>query len=274
MARPVAFSPQTNEPVWLTDGKQALVSSRRLGSSASMHGTQGDSPSARTAHRFARIAEFLETHYPLHFAGTRPVRAGSAVLLELMKLHQFSPELAAQNADRCLAGEITVADLRSTLARVRAEPEVGRLADGRAATMRWLANFTQMALRRVKDEALLPNASDIEAFQLPDQRAPMAPDLIAYYRNEHKVVAVEVKAPRDASPQSISNVAHELISRVAVLRLHFDDALLVLPEEADGIATKTVELWEGWVRKTKRRSSSIDMLLLGEKTHRWVSSKK
>jgi hypothetical protein len=190
-----------------------------------------------------------------------------------MKLHQLSPELAAQAADRCLAGDITVADLRARLVRIRAAPEM-RIAAARASSSRWLADFAQMALLRVQREALLPNASDIEGFQLPDHRVPMAPDLIVHYRAEDKLVAVEVKAPRDTSARSVSSVATDLISRVAVLRLHFDDAMLILPEEAEGIATKAVELWEGWVKKTRHRSPSIDMLLLGEKTHRWVSSKK
>jgi hypothetical protein len=253
-------------------GKQALANARRNGAASLDFGA--DSPNARTAQRFARVAEFLEANYPLHFAGTRPVRAGSAAVLELMKLHQLSPEHAAQDADRCLAGEVTVADLRAKLARIRFEPEFVQLPEGRVATMRRVVSFTRMALHRVRSEALLPNASDIERFEFPDQRVPMAPDLIVSYRHENRLVAVEVKAPRDTSPRSVSNIATELISRVAVLRLQFDDALVILPEDAEGIATKTVELWEGWVRKIKHRSSSIDMLLLGEKTHRWVSSKK
>ena len=132
-----------------------------------------------------------------------------------------------------------------------------------------------MALHRVRREALLPNASDIERFEFPDQRVPMAPDLIVTYRDENKLVAVEVKAPRDTSPRSVSNIATDLISRVAVLRLQFDDAFVILPEDAEGIAAKTVELWEGWVEKNaSSHSAGINVLLLGEKTHRWISSKK
>ena len=68
------------------------------------------------------------------------------------------------------------------------------------------------------------------------------------------------------------HVAGELISRIAVLRLHYDDAVLVMPSEAFALAQTTVDLWRIWANISPPQSCKIDILLVSRDSHRLISS--
>ena len=269
MVRTVAFSQHSTEPKWLEVGKEHLLKGAYQPKPEGAHGKWEDAAGARTAQRFGRLAGFLGRHYPEYFSGIQPLRAGSAAVQELMKIHQLQPDAANRLAPRCLSGDIKVAQLHQELFRLL---DAGKpVHAGRQASSRWIAEFRALAIGRIETEPILPDAMLISEVLLITQRSALIPDLAVRYKDSNRLIAVDIKAPRETSARSVTNVAAGLISRVATLRLHYDDAVLVLPVEAAHIATATISLWREWVKVHEPRWCRINILLLGQSSHQLLS---
>ena len=270
MGRTVAFSQRAGVPDWFELGKRQLSEAK---SPPKEYEAQGKSatPGARTVQRFARLARFLKEHHPTYFSGTVPLQAGSAAVQELMKIHQLQPEVACRLAPGCLNGHITVTQLHQELTRLLAVDQ--QLDTSRQGSSRWSASFKELAITRIGLEPILPDANLITEVQVVRVRTALVPDLVARHGATNRIIAIDISAPRDTAARSVANVAASLIARIATLRLHFDDAVLVLPVEATHIASATIDLWRDWVNVRESRWSRIDILVLGQTSHQLVSGK-
>lgn len=271
MPRTVAIAQHSDLPVWLVRGQLALLKSRSSTGTGSSEATGDEGLSPRTEHRFARLVRFLETHFPAYLDGTHALQAGSAAVQELAKIHALSPDAALEIAPSCLGGEMTVGALRQRLADLYTK------ASEIQQSVRWtgsrrLSEFHNIAARRIQTEDLLPFSDRIREFSAAERRTPLAPDLVAREIGTGREIAIEIKAPRDTAARSTMHTAGELISRIAVLRLHYDDAILVMPLEAFALAEVTVDLWRTWVRFSRPQSCKIDILLVSREAHRLLSS--
>lgn len=83
-------------------------------------------------------------------------------------------------------------------------------------------------------------------------------------------MAVEVHCPRDTAAKSQATIAAQLVAQVATLLLRYDQALSVLPIQAENAAAATLELWDKWVKPDLARSYKMYLILLGENEHRWL----
>ena len=261
MARKVAFKQQGIDPDWLIAGKHALAAER--GQSVikgEISQEQVLTLDARTARRFARIAEFLEQHYPAYLDGKKSVKAGSAAVLELIKLHQIAPKAADQVADACLSGELTVAQLRAKVEEGREKPEIAYVRPRQDAS-RWTADFEALVLERLEQGRLLPDFDQIDKIEVLKSKEPLVPDFLVHSGRAKRITAVEVKAPRNTAARSVSTVATELVSRLAVLSLRYENVVLVLPKEAAEIAAEAMELWEKWTKEELRQGNPRIVLL-------------
>lgn len=272
MARTVAFSQLKNEPDWLVEGKHALKIERgELSEQLHVDRHQADSLDTRTARRFARIAAFLEQDYPDYFSGQKQVRAGSAALIEFIKLKESSPQRAQELAETTLAGELAVAQLKAELEKVRTQ-KAPSARSNRLDASRWAIDFENLVLRRLSEGRLLPDSEKIEEIEVVKSREALAPDILVHYKkNGSPSLAIEVKAPRDTAARAGTTVAAELISRMAALMLRYDYTLLVLPQEAEGIAQETVRMWRKWTDVPGRNLPPLTIMLLGPDRNQWIS---
>ena len=269
MTRTIEFNAQGTLPLWLEHGKRPLAAERRSGPESWDEATAALALDARTAKRFARITEFLESEFPEIVETKRKIRAGSAVVLEFMKLHEFSPAQARLVAEKCFTGHFTVDAMRILLTKVRqsADPEESsRLESG---SLRY-AGFTRTALDRLKSEPALLQKFEVNRLEMVDTRLTLMPKVIAHCTRMK--IAVEIRAPQDDTTRSIANIASALVARIAVLRLRFDDVILVMPKSAEKVAQMTMKLLYEWTQDARESVRTVDILLLDEQLHQWLAT--
>jgi hypothetical protein len=273
MVRTVAFSQHKREPIWLTQGKLALQTQQQPEQFGEGAQALFADIGARTARRFARIAEFLQQNFPLYFNGEKRVRAGSAAVLEFMQLFEVNRPAALEIAELFLGGQYGVRELKSMrdeLQGARPSPAVTSRAEG----SRRASQFAQLAEKRLHEAELIPGLEPVENSGPPTAPRALMPDFLMVEKSTGCIVAMEIKAPSDTAARSLSYVAGQLVSRVAALRLRYADAVLVLPSEAETIANETIQLWDSWITKKEPVQQGLSILLLDEKTHRLIKSKR
>jgi hypothetical protein len=256
-------------PSWLQIGIHVLAAHRQMGTTDWERPPTVFKVDARTSRRFLRLAEFLQTHYPEALDGRIPVVCGSAVLLEFVKLHELSPEHARACATSCLAGDITVVRMRGLLKEVRLELSE-RTGTNHSSSNAQYAEFTKMAVARIEREPGLLSKLDLEINKLEtvESRMALMPKMIAHCNRRR--VALEIRAPQDSAARSVGNVAATLVSRIAVLRLRFDDVVLVMPDSSEHIALATKAMLSAWAHESKESLRTVDILLLGKEEQRWI----
>lgn len=273
MARTVAFSQHNKEPLWLTQGKLALQLQRDPESTGDANQEVFSEIGARTARRFARLAEFLERNFPDYFEGRQSILAGSAAVQEFIKLFEVDKSTALEVADQSLEGKLGVRELRTIRDKSLSSRTVPKVTS-RIEGSRRAAEFAELADRRLREQNLIPELHVTEGAETrpPNGPVPLIPDLVMLERSTGKIVAVEFKAPTDTAARSVGYVAGQLISRIAALRLRYDDAVLVMPKEAESIARETVQLWRQWVCQPHATAHGISILLLDENTQTWIKA--
>lgn len=273
MVRTVAFSRQKREPLWLTQGKLALQSQHepyQIGEDAQqLFADVG----ARTARRFARIAQFLEENYPDYFNGRKPVRAGSAALLEFMQIFEMDRPAAVEIAESCMGGQMGVRELKSLREEIldaRVQPAITSRVEG----SRRAGQFAELAERRLYEEGLIPGLEPVPDTNPPSAPRALTPDFLMVDKSTGGIIAMEIKAPSETAARSLAYVAGQLVSRVAILRLRYSDAILVLPSEAETIANEAIRLWDQWVTKKEAVQKGLSILLIDNRSHKIIKSKR
>lgn len=265
MVRTVSISSASGKPLWYEQACEIL--GLPTGSASSGTCSSATELPPRTAQRFARLARFLQESYPELLNAGNPMLAGSAAVLELAKIYAVSRSEADTLAARCLSGEIGVAELRERFESLQSQhagtaPPVRKTSSQRAAAFADVASGLILS-----GEVKLPTELEVVQIMRPDRREPMAPDLIAYGKAPGQVIAVEIKSPSDRSARSPFQTATELMERMALLKLHFFDAVLVLPKEASEVAQLAQERWDAWVKNLPSKSCRMSVLLVETASH-------
>jgi hypothetical protein len=268
MTRTIAFNADGTMPLWLEQGKRLLAAEKRSGAETLGAAVAALTLDARTAKRFTRVTEFLESQFSEILETKGKIRAGSAVLLEFMKLHELYPAEAAQVADKCFAGHFTVDEMRVLLTKVRQSDETQESARNESGSFRY-ADFTRLALDRLKSEPALLQKLEVNRLEMAETRLTLMPKVIAHCAR--KRIAVEIRAPQDDTTRSTANIASALVSRIAVLRLRFDDVVLVMPTSAEKVARETMKLLHEWTQDARESVRTVDVLMLDEKSQQWLT---
>lgn len=247
-------------PVWYEQACEVLGNNSKTAKADALSTETALSP--RTTQRFVRLASFLQENYPELLKPEQPMCAGSAAILELTKIHGISKSEADTLAPRVLNGEIGVVELRQRVDRIQreaaGEPGLARKRGNQRA-----AAFEEIASELILSGAVkLPVALEVVKIMRPERREPMAPDLIAFGKEPGQVIAIEIKAPSDRSSRSPFHMATELMERMALLKLHFSDAVLVLPKEASEVALLAQNRWEVWVKNLPPESRKMHILFV------------
>ncbi|MBK6851968.1 MAG: hypothetical protein IPG93_10185 [Burkholderiales bacterium] len=271
MARTVALSPHTGEAIWLIQGRAVLSQAANNAADAPDQPLVNVELSPRVAASFARLVRFIEMHYPDYANGTHLNQAGSAAVQELAKIHAISPATAQDIAPRCFCGQMTVNDLRGQLATLYEQAAASKQAIRKVGSRRF-AEFFALAMHRIKNESVLPFDNRIAEFMMNERGQVLEPTLVAREIISDREIAIEIRAPKDTAARSVANVAAELVARVSVLRLHYADAILVLPAEATEIAQAASDLWRTWLKFSPQQWCKMDILLLDEHSHRVIST--
>lgn len=216
--------------------------------------TQADSP--QTLKRFMRVAGFLERHYPDSIAPGQDFRAGSAVMLEFIQLHEASAEAAHQAAAGVFSGETSVRELRRLLATLR-ESSTGPVASHHAQRY---ADFSQQAIELFLKKPELLNLGPDIVLKVTQVRSTLMPKLVA--QTQDGEVAIDIRAPDVNAARTTAAAAAALASRIAVLRLRFSKVVMVLPEKSAGYADETSKLLRKWTRKPEELMPHVLFVLL------------
>jgi hypothetical protein len=191
-------------------------------------------------------------------------------VLELAKLHHLAPALADEMAPAVLEGKLSTAEVRAQVAAaIERDDKLHRQAQRMSSV--WLAQFRELAFNRLAYDRLLGPVGRVGKLHQPNSSpSSFGPEFVATLAAPHREMAIMVRAPRDAAAKSHATVAAQLISNIATQLLRYDLALLVLPIQAEGVATATVELWDKWVKPDPRGSCKMYVMLLSEHESKWI----
>lgn len=243
-------------PRWLAVGLH-LLALQRSGDAAAWEEamrTQADSP--QTLKRFMRVAGFLERHYPDSIAPGQDFRAGSAVMLEFMQLHEASVEAAHQAAAGVFSGETSVRELRRLLATLR-ESSPGLVASHHAQRY---ADFSQQAIELFLKRPELLNLGPDVVLKVTQVRSTLMPKLVA--QTPEGEVAIDIRAPDVNAARTAAAAAAALASRIAVLRLRFSKVVVVLPLKSADYAEQTLKLLQEWAREPAELLTQVSFVLM------------
>lgn len=249
-------------PLWLEQGLRLHAASAGTGGERWASAQLELGLDARTARRYFRLTEFVATHFPQFLEIPEKFRAGSAALLEFIKLHELSPELAREVASGCFGGTLNGDAIRERVRSARPERAETGEAHARAVSAR-SASFQRAVLERLAVDASILRLPDLDRVSFNEGREPMMPKAVAHTRRRN--IAIEIKSPADDGARSLSNVAASLVARIALLRMRFDDAILVMPVGSEAIAAKVSELLKGWSQDSRLFERTVDVLVLDER---------
>ena len=188
-----------------------------------------------------------------------------------MQLYDTDKSKALEIADTTLEGKLSVRDLRTIKEKIlngRVPPRVTSRVEGRRRT----AEFSEMAKRHLSQPNFMPGLEPITDTNLYDGMSPLTPDFLMYETATGRLIAAEIKVHSSSAASSVGHLAGQLISRVAVLRLRYDDAFLVMPTESESLATETMSMWQRWATKPEAKNSDLRVLLLGEGTQKYITT--
>lgn len=212
--------------------------------------------SAQTLKRFMRVAAFLEQHYAASIEPGQDFRAGSAVMLEFMQLHEASEEAAHQAASGVFSGETSVRELRRLLATLR---ESSPLPVASHHAQRY-ADFNKQAIELFLKKPELLNLGPDVVLKVTQVRSTLMPKLVA--QTPDGEVAIDIRAPDVNAARTTAAAAATLASRIAVLKLRFYKVVVVLPVKAAGYADETLKLLQDWAREPEKMMSGVLFAIL------------
>lgn len=213
----------------------------------------------QTLNRFVRLAAFLETHYPEVLRKGSKFQAGSAVMLEFIQLHALSAEQARLEAAACFDGSTSVRALRSRVGQLREELARHQKAPSRSSNQRY-ADFTRHALELLQRKPQLLGLGAIDSMEASEVRSALMPKLVAHCKMG--LAAIDIRAPDVTAARSFSAAAASYASRVAVLRLRFDQVVIVMPAKAQLYAEETLKLLHGWAKAPAQVLSNVNFLMV------------
>ncbi|WP_156055420.1 hypothetical protein [Thiomonas sp. OC7] len=213
----------------------------------------------QTLNRFVRLAAFLETHYPEVLRKSGGFQAGSAVMLEFIQLHALSIEQARLEAPDCFHGITSVRTLRSRVGHLREELARHQKASSRSSNQRY-ADFTRSAFELLHRNPHLLGLGPIKSLEISDVRSTLMPKLVAHCKKGP--AAIDVRAPDVTAARSLSAAAASYASRIAVLRLRFDQVVIVMPGKAQLYAEETLKLLHGWAKAPAQVLSNVNFLMV------------
>lgn len=255
-------------PRWLAVGLH-LLALKRSGDTAAWQrelGQQEDSP--QTLNKFVRLAGFLLQHYPDTLVPGAGFSAGSAVMLEFIKLHELSEDLAREHAQEVFSGHASVRTVRALFRRARAQLGPNTPAAQDKSTR--YADFSQRVIQLLLHQPETLNLGPIK-LKLTQTRSTLAPKLVAL--TPEGEVAVDVRALDVTAARTLATGASLLASRIAVLRLRYDRVIVVMPEKSAAYVGKTVDVLSDWAREPEALLSSVKFVLFDDanETFRWAS---
>lgn len=243
-------------PRWLAVGLH-LLALQRSGDAAAWEEamrTQADSP--QTLKRFMRVAAFLEQHYLGAIEPGQDFRAGSAVMLEFMQLHEVSTKAAHLAAAGVFSGETSVRELRRLLTTLR-ESTTSPVVSHHAQRY---ADFSQQAIELFLKKPELLNLGPNVMLKVTQTRSTLMPKLVA--QTPEGEVAIDIRAPDVNAARTAAAAAAALASRIAVLRLRFYKVVVVLPLKSARYADETLKLLREWTREPDEILPSVYIGLL------------
>ena len=223
---------------------------------------------ARTLNRYGRIAAFLMRNYPETLEPECRFAAGSAVMLELMKLHEISADYAQSETQNTIEGRWSVRELRgqvesyrATLASVNAAP--AQSSHQKAAT------FSRKTIELIQRNPDTLGLKDLISVDASAARSPLSPRLVAHCHSRD--VAVDIKAPDVNAARSVAAAAANYSTRIAVLLLRYESVIVVMPEKARQYAVATVKLLQEWVREPLVIQENVRIALASEDVLTYLS---
>lgn len=247
---------RTDLPRWLAVGLHLLALQRSGDAAAWEEAMQAQADSAQTLKRFIRVAGFLERHYPDSVAPGQDFRAGSAVMLEFMQLHEASAAAAHKAAAGVFSGETSVRELRRLLATLR-ESSPGAVASHHAQRY---ADFSQQAIELLLKRPQLLNLGPDVVLKVTQVRSTLMPKLVA--QTPEGEVAIDIRAPDVNAARTAAAAAAALASRIAVLRLRFSKVVVVLPLKSADYAEQTLKLLKEWAREPAELLPYVSFVLI------------
>lgn len=246
-------------PRWLAVGLRLLEvkSSGDAMAWQKIVGEQVDTP--QVFNRFMRLAEFLQKHYSDQLEPNVNFRAGSAVMLEFVQLHELSPEHAQELYQDVFGGRVSVRKLRDRMAAIRQNAESATGTVARNKSQRY-AEFSKHAIQLLQTQPGLLRLSTFRTIEESDIRSTLMPKLVAQIREG--AVAVDVRSPDISAARSTASAAALFVSRIAVLLLRFDRVVIVLPKSAETYAIEARKLLIEWAREGQKISKQVSFLLL------------
>ena len=215
----------------------------------------------RTLVRFARIASFLQKHFPKALEPGSDFVAGSAIILELMKLHQISEVDAKFEADWTFQGQRSVRDLRERVEMYRQTRASMRATPPQSAQQR-AAAFIKATVERIRANPSALNLNGLERFESSLVRSPLAPKLVAHC--EDRRVAIDIRAPDFKAARSPTAAAAIYCTRIGALMLRYDAVIMLIPESTRQYAPAIFKLLTEWSKEPEALLNHVDIMLVHE----------
>lgn len=222
---------------------------------------------ARSLQRFTLLAAFLNRWYPHALQPRRhPFAARPSAVHELSRLHRIAQPEADEIADRCFDGSLKMIEIRALVERAATSSLSADPSD--QYRKKDLVDFENQVVELFRAHPEVLGRIGVTSVERVRVRNALMPDLVA--RCDHRSVALELKAPPVRPIRTWTMLAADLMARIAVLRQHFDDVVVVMPLHAEPLARETLVQMREWIRDSRPSVCSVPILLTDGATVTWV----
>lgn len=221
-----------------------------------------DSP--QTLKRFMRLAAFLENNYPNSIDSGENFKAGSALILELIRLHELSHDAAKKIASSVFSGEASVRQLHRHLEAMRAAAPPSMVHHAKR-----YADFSQQAIELLLKKPELLDLGGNVHFKVSEVRSTLMPKIVAH--TSEGEVAVDIRTLDINAARTAIAAAAVLATRIAVLKLRYSKVVMVLPTASGEYATETLQLLKEWAKNPVELLGTVSFALVspeGEVQHK------